>query len=450
MTARLTTIKQMNFSLSTPIHGSRCREVAKRLHAETYNAVSIGKMPSEIVEQVIHHGGAGLSVGERKQLPNLILQKQFDGYQPEFALTVLKNFSKRNRFWHRLLRSLLLEFRSDGPGLEVIRAALRDNNDRLPRSAWDTCEKYGLIEKNPNLNKAATNFLNSTLVDTETFGFATRGQTASKLGSKILIEAARILSEGSAEISQISVFKDFVAPENSLHPSVKSAALVGLVKSASSLKPGENTVEEIQQLIEKNFEDPVINAAAWPSVPDILGGQRVRQECIEITQKWQAFRSINLFFKIIEKVVESDHRHQFPLRKDFWLNYFNQGQVSDAWVILGSQARDYLSQVIDRGGKDYEALRWGRLSGGRSDLCALLIKLGDVTVMEFSHSGSARIWGPNNHRINYPKLHQSRYRADDLRAECPPEQIFRHDHIGNWRPKVSACISRLSGKARRL
>ena len=163
-------------------------------------------------------------------------------------------------------------------------------------------------------------------------------------------------------------------------------------------------------------------------------------------RQWQVFRSINLFFSIIEKVVESEHNHQFPLRREFWLRYFDQGSVSDAWVILGSKAREEIGRIVSKGNDDYQALRWASLSGGPSDQCALLMKVGNTTVMEFSHSGSARIWA-DKQRSRPPQLHSNRYRADELRADCPDDQIFRHDPAGRWRIKVKRLLDRkISGR----
>jgi hypothetical protein len=84
--------------------------------------------------------------------------------------------------------------------------------------------------------------------------------------------------------------------------------------------------------------------------------------------------------------------------------------------------------------EDYEALKWASLSGGPSDQCALLMKLGDTTVMEFSHSGRVRMWGKKDGsteiRSSVPVLHRSAYRAEDLRADCPKSQMFTHDQYG--------------------
>ena len=176
--------------------------------------------------------------------------------------------------------------------------------------------------------------------------------------------------------------------------------------------------------------------------------------CLETVKRWQIFRSINLFFDIIEQVVDDDHSHQFPMRREFWLKYFNDNEVTDACVILGSKARLLLWELTRNGGENYQALKWAHLRNGFSDQSALLLKLGSVTVMEFSHKGAVRIWGGahtnDDYNRNIPALHKSEYRADELRANCPDGQRFTHDHRGNWKRRVASCLTRLMGRPTRL
>jgi len=99
-------------------------------------------------------------------------------------------------------------------------------------------------------------------------------------------------------------------------------------------------------------------------------------------------------------------------------------------------------------------LEWAKLSGGRSDQCALLMKVGNMTVMEFSHSGKVRMWGEKDGSTNFnssvPRLRQKLYKADNLRAACPSNQMFTHDPGGRWRIAAERCIARLSGQGTKL
>ena len=172
---------------------------------------------------------------------------------------------------------------------------------------------------------------------------------------------------------------------------------------------------------------------------------------LDTVQRWRVFRSITLFFDIIEQVVDSEHKHHFPIRREFCLNYFNRGDVKDAWVILGTKAQDKIISLRTKQMNEFKSLQWAKLSGGPSDQCALLMKVGDITVMEFSHSGRARMWGAaDQQRLSIPRLHRPRYDASELRAECPENQMFRHDNQGGWRIKAQKCLQSLSGRSSKL
>ena len=163
------------------------------------------------------------------------------------------------------------------------------------------------------------------------------------------------------------------------------------------------------------------------------------------------FPFITLFFNIIDQVVESENKHHFPLRRQFWLNYFDKGSVTDAWVILGSKARDRMIHLKNQNMEEYRSLSWASLRGGPADQCALLMKLDNTTVMEFSHSGRARMWGAKDRaRCNVPSLYREGYEASELRAECPDDQMIRHDASGRWRTKAQRCIQKLAGGASKL
>lgn len=442
---------------------SRCVSLAKTLHAGVYDAERITKTPQEIAAAVLERGGAGLAVHERKQLPNLILQSAYDGYQDAFAREVLASYSKTDRFWVRLFRSWLLEYNPQGPVGELVTGELKRNLGRLPEPLRNLAERYPVLSPAPDFRDAARALLDQEMPaeDRSALGLNEGGVVSTRLASKILVACAQVLRTGNATARQMRVFKDMVAPAGAIHESVRMAAMVGLVLGAVERPPGEDLIKEISNLVEQNFDDPVTRKDRWPSVVDELGGEGTRERCIETVRKWQVFRSITLFFKIIEQVVESEHKHQFPIRRDFWLNYFNQGLVTDAWVILGPSAQSLMRQLSKQADGDYRVLKFGKLKDGTSGQCALLIKLGDITVVEFSHNGRMRVWGPEQRAVTsstrvlqlldrVPQLHEETYRAVGLRRECPSDQMFTHDPNGRWRINAERCINRLSGRTTRL
>jgi len=426
------------------------------MHAVAFAQINITKSADEIAKDVLENGGVGLTINERKQLPNLILQSKFDSYQDAFANEVLANYSGGIRFWARLFRAWLLEYNPSSSLGKLVVSTLKEHAEKLPPNFIELQTKYPVLELNPDFSETAWALLDNRMQaeDRIALGLNDGGVVFTRLATKILMFSANLLSKGNATEDQIRRFQSIVAPSGRIHESVKLVAMIGLILSTVARPPSNHQIKEISNLIEENFDDPVASKHRWPSVPDELGGVPARELCLKTVRKWQVFRSITLFFSIIEQVVASDHMHQFPVRREFWLRYFDRGEVTDAWVILGSLAEAQIAKLIQQGGDDYKALRWAKLGGGPPDQCALLMKLGDTTVMEFSHSGKVRMWGKidGNGQLNtkIPVLHRSSYRTEGLRAECPSDQMFTHDNSGNWRVKASRCINKIAGRSTKL
>jgi hypothetical protein len=432
---------------------SQCINMAEELNAKAYTPSSGNRPLDEIVSDVLERGGVGLTVFERRQLPNLILQSQPAEKAIAFAKAVLKNYATSNRFWGRLFRSWILEY---DPGSEVgqlVISELSRNLSKLPHEAQNMVSKYPVLNLSPNFSETVRRLLGNQIPPEEllALGLKDSGVAFTQLALRVLISCAQTLISNEGTESQLIQFKSLVAPSGNIDESVKMIAMVGLVLGAKKHPLKGDMTKNIHNLIEKNFDDPVASKERWPLVINDLGGTETRDLCLDTVRKWQAFRSITLFFKIIEKVVESEHRHHFPIRRDFWLSYFDQGEVVDAWVVLGSKAQSHLTMLVSEGGEDFKQLKWAKLSGGAADQCALLMKLGKTTVMEFSHSGRVRMWGEKDGSMDVkshvPILHQPKYGTVQLRSNCPPDQMIAHDPNGQWRIRAERCIKKLSGKA---
>ncbi len=435
----------------------KCAVLAKKLYAGALEGGWITKKPEEIARSVLELNGTGLTAYERKQLPYLLLQADYDEYHPAFAREVFRNYVKNNRFWGRLFQSWLLAYDLERPGSALVISELRQNTGRLAEPFQNLVGRYPILSKSPDFGDAARSILNNEmpLEDRSALGLNEAGVVSTGIARKILIACAQRLKNGLATEPQLRNFREIVAPDGNIHESVKEVAMVGLVLGSHERQPGDNLIKEISSLIEGNFDDPVAGKNKWPAVPNELGGPSTRERCLEIVQKWQVFRAITLFFKIIDEVVEkSEHKHHFPQRRDFWLGYFDKGQVTEARVVLGPKARDRMEKIVREGGDDYATLKWSSLKECPKDQCALLMKIGDATVMEFSHSGRVRMWGRSDGSgdvtSGVPVLDRKEYKAKELRANCPDSQMFTHDKGGNWKYPARRCIEKLTGVATKL
>ena len=449
----ITDLIPSRFSNITVRKKAICASLAESLDAESQELAKIQKSPEEIAYAVLNHEGASLKSFERRALPNLILLPAFDIYQPKFAETVISQHAIRKSFWRRLLNSWLLEYNISSAVAPLVIKSLNENKSLLPENLKDVCEKYPILSNRPSFKDMAIALISGKmpLEDQKTLIFSSPGVITSKLAQAVLIECVSYLRSNKATDEQLLVFKKLIAPNKHIDQSVKLFAMIGLILGVTERSSEEALFKEISAVIEVNFEDPITKKSTWPSVPDTLGGNKTRQQCLDTVQSWRVFRSITFFFDIIQQVVNSENDHHFPIRREFWLNYFNRGDINDAWVILGTRAQEKIISLRSRQSDEFKSLHWAKLSGGPSDQCALLMKVGDITVMEFSHSGSVRIWGAADHQcFPVPRLHQPRYDASELRADCPQEQKFRHDQNGHWRIKVKKCLQSISGLSSKI
>jgi hypothetical protein len=447
-------LRPANFDSIRVESKSHCVSVAKYLHAQQIKNTTLPRSAYEIAKSVLNRSGTDLSITERRQLPYVMFDKTLNELASPFAAKVFEGFSASNLFWARLFRAWLNEYTLESElGLKVV-TELEKNQYKLPEIERTLATYYPILDTHPNFDPTIQRLLSGSAPKEDLFALGiSDGEVTTRFAEKLFREAAKRLSNGFVNSQQLDKFKTLVVDGERIHDSVKLAAMVGLILGCQKLSPGETFVKDIAKIIEANFDDPVLHKGRWPAVPEDLGGIGARNRCIETVKRWQTFRSITLFFSIIEKVVQGQHSHQFPVRRAFWLKYFEQGLVQDAWVILGTKAQSEISRLrleID----DLASLRWGRLTGASSDQSALLLRLGDITVMEFSHSGRARIWGEKDKSSprfkTIPELHAKSYSADNLRADCPENQMFTHDPSGTWRISVDRCITRLSGKTMKL
>ena len=99
-------------------------------------------------------------------------------------------------------------------------------------------------------------------------------------------------------------------------------------------------------------------------------------------------------------------------RQEFWAWYLNENHVTEIWPIVGSEAAAELDRM-NKSATDGKVLKFGRLTGAQRSHCVLLMRIGNLTIAEWSHEGAVRFWYADNPRT--PSLYQFNYRATNLR-----------------------------------
>ncbi|MDC0067612.1 EH signature domain-containing protein [Gammaproteobacteria bacterium] len=424
---------------------SACEEIARKLLAQDVYVEFPDLDVSRVVKAVTSRD-VTLSPREFRSLPGFIFDKRFDEHNPSFTKDLINLGGPSRGFWRRLFSTWIRCYRPQDEIGELVRVALSKNERYLRTRQLQLARAIGVLEKTLSLK-----FLRSELLDNHNHGLAEEiglqdGYARTDLGIAVNKGLAASLSKKPTEES-LRGFLDLFVCDGSIHASVLSGAMVGIVQGAKKLEQESPLVKKCREIINQNLPDPVVEENQWPLVDSSLGGQKTLKDCLSVVKRWNVFQSINVFFKVIEETTQGEgHSHQFPKRKNFWLGYFKQNAVSEAWILLGSKARVYMRQLRETGNTEITNLRCGSLRGAQNEQSVLIMKVGLLTVVEWSHSGACRVWKSDDRRA--PRLHLSTNEREDLMNDALHR--ITHDHRGRWEPKLHGIIKKYGMVRRRL
>lgn len=154
----------------------------------------------------------------------------------------------------------------------------------------------------------------------------------------------------------------------------------------------DNARQRAQTWLLKLFGDPRIpkhRNDGWRGVGD-------RE--LQVVYRWLAGETLNRFFSIIDNLALE---RQWEYRKAFWKAYYDRGLLNDAWVALGPDAWRYAKGLF---GGDIAA---ARLDGAADNQSVLLVSIGDLVFVEWSHQGKCRSWKADDN--NAPRLYEPTY-----------------------------------------
>ena len=190
--------------------------------------------------------------------------------------------------------------------------------------------------------------------------------------------------------------------------------------------PPDDIRDFVRNAMIKLCGDPRVDKHGWIGVSDTAR---------RVINRWMARASLEHFFAVVDRTALE---HQWEARKAFWRRYIDEDYVRDAYVIFGAtgQAR---ARRIAQDEADPSALLFGALKGAYPDQAVLFLKIGELTVADWSHNGSLRVWKADNKTA--PELHRSTYYAADLRTGAN----FEQRHMGYWQYAARTFIENNSG-----
>jgi len=178
-----------------------------------------------------------------------------------------------------------------------------------------------------------------------------------------------------------------------------------------------------------HYGDPRVDLSGWHGVSD---------EARRVFQSWLVEKTMEDFFNLLSHVADtqSDSDRHWKYRKRFWNAYLKKGYIEEAWFALGNRAYEQAPNFI-KGKHSYSSL-----SGGDARHSVLIMKIGDLILTEWSHSGSYRVW---NSSLNAPAFYEKHYNREDVIANCDHTGAHHGNESGGWQERLSTHIRDLTG-----
>lgn len=216
------------------------------------------------------------------------------------------------------------------------------------------------------------------------------------------------------------------------YESLRSSLANGLLLPFAEAGPRPDTTAQVKNFLLDTLGDPRLTGAKrWHGVDE-----RARA----VMLRWLVKSTLEDFFRLLEYAAKHDEtaaRH-WKDRKIFWSRYLDKGHIHDAWVALGPTTEIEARRFLSTESRVYAELRG---SGVLPNHSAIIMRIGSLTITEWSHSGKFRAWYPNNRY--QPKPHKTRYERPQLVNDSYKEII----HHGRWQQRISDLIYQQTGIA---
>ena len=216
----------------------------------------------------------------------------------------------------------------------------------------------------------------------------------------------------------------------------------GLVRPWLKRKPSDNICRGLTSFLIKHYGDPRM----LTSVHTGHRWQGVSPATIATVRRWLVGDTLQGFMRLLQLTADEIWRH----RERFWMAYYEQGAIEEAWLALGSQAVWHAQRELSSA----DWAQYGSLvSGATSDQSVLFLKIGQLVFMEWSHNGSLRACAYTD--ADVPAMYLHEYRGEELRKVVSydfhngqnqrPELRHMNSDGGTWQRKARDFIAQHTG-----
>lgn len=246
-------------------------------------------------------------------------------------------------------------------------------------------------------------------------------------------ENARLYDAGET-VSRLKRILDWadLKEKEFAYPKLKTLFIESLLLPWVGGNPEEKIINTTQSFLLDIFGDPRLGGASWNGVDE---------NAMRVIRGWLVKRALAQFLDVVDELALD---HQWKYRRAFWMAYYNKGVISDAWVAFASNGATKAQQIARRH-EDNSWLSFGNLYGsGDPNHAVLILRIGNLTIADFSHNGKCRLWDSRNERA--PKPYAKHYDRSDL-VNSKAESEYIHSNSPNylWQGRVASEINNITG-----
>ena len=214
-------------------------------------------------------------------------------------------------------------------------------------------------------------------------------------------------------------------------PALRTCLAESLLIPYEKVDPSPSVQKVIQPFLLDAYGDPRTGHGAWHGV-DV--------RAVSVLKSWLVTATLEDFFRLVRDICNRDASadRMWRYREAFWTAYLNKGVIGDAWVTLAEQSRLYARWLL---GNEYSN-SYGELKSGynvKPNHAVLILRIGDLVITEWSHSGSYRLWHTDD--PNCPKLYKQRYRREDLVTHPLLARAHHGASNGTWQAQLAKEIA---------
>lgn len=226
------------------------------------------------------------------------------------------------------------------------------------------------------------------------------------------------------------------------YPDHRVVLAEGLVRPWLRANPSDVVRNALTSFLVKHYGDPRLLSQTHAG----HHWQGVSAPTVATVKRWLVGDTLRGFMRLLQLTADEIWRY----RERFWMAYYDQGVIEEAWLVLGSQAGGLAKREL---GKTEWAQYGALVSGAAPDQSVLFLRIGQVVFMEWSHNGSLRACSQDDPQL--PAMYQREYRGSDLRdvismdfhqgLNVLPQLTHSNSDRGTWQRKARDFIAEHTG-----